>query len=59
MKFILRGCIETPEGERLVAGIGDYKCGGFEYGPWKVLEETYILVLQLPGTKALKVKGKK
>lgn len=59
MKFILRGRIETPEGEQLVPSIGDYKCGGFEYGPWKVLEETYILVLQLPGTKALKTKGKK
>jgi hypothetical protein len=57
-KFILRGRIETPGGEQLVPSIGDYRCGGFEYGPWKVLEETYILVLQLPGTKAMGAKTK-
>jgi anti-sigma factor ChrR (cupin superfamily) len=53
-KFILRGRIETPEGEQLIAGIGDYRCGGFEYGPWNILEDTYILVLQPKGTKAFK-----
>jgi hypothetical protein len=59
MKFVLRGRIETTDGEQLVPSIGDYKCGGHEYGPWNVIEETYILVLQLPGTKALKAKSKK
>lgn len=54
LKFLLRGRIETVDGEQLVPSIGDYRCGGIQYGPWWVLEETYILVLQKKGTKALK-----
>jgi anti-sigma factor ChrR (cupin superfamily) len=59
LKFVLRGRIETLQGEQIIAGIGDYRCGGFEYGPWKVLEETFILVLQPPGTVAVPGKVKK
>ena len=48
-KFILRGKVENEEGEILTAG-ADYKCGGWEYGPWWVREDTYILVLSSPNT---------
>lgn len=52
-KFILRGRMETEDEIQLTTGIGDYKCGGHEYGPWKVLDLTTILVLQPRGTIAV------
>lgn len=48
-KFILRGQIKNEEGEILTAGT-TYACGGWEYGPWVIVENTYILVLAKPNT---------
>jgi anti-sigma factor ChrR (cupin superfamily) len=48
LKVILQGRIDRPEGA-LTPGVL-HACGGSEYGPWVVAEDTYLLLLQAPGT---------
>jgi anti-sigma factor ChrR (cupin superfamily) len=49
LTVVLSGRTEGPDGKELVPGML-YKCGGIEYGPWAVLEDTRLLLLQKPGT---------
>src|SRR5207244_2886100 len=46
LKVILRGRIDRPEGA-LTPGVL-HACGGWEYGPWVVAEDTYALIFRAP-----------
>lgn len=37
-------------GETEYGPFGDYRCGGFEYGPWAI-EDTVMLIIQPLGTE--------
>ncbi len=53
LTVVLKGRCEGPDGKDLTAGIL-YKCGGVQYGPWLVYEDTYFLIIQKLGTKFIK-----
>ena len=50
MTIVLEGVCEAFNNSKLTPGIL-YKCGGVQYGPWKVYEDTYFIVVQGQGTK--------
>ncbi len=45
--LVLKGRVKI--GDQEFTELGDYRCGGFEYGPWAV-EDTIMLIIQPPGT---------
>lgn len=49
LTIVLKGKCEGPEGIILTPGFL-YKCGGAQYGPWLVYEDTYFLIIQKSGT---------
>ena len=53
MTIVLKGKCEGPQGTTLTPGLL-YKCGGVQYGPWLVYEDTYFLIVQNKGTKFVK-----
>lgn len=50
LTVVLKGRCDGPNGVELTPG-ALYKCGGSEYGPWKVTEDTYFLIVQKAGTE--------
>jgi hypothetical protein len=58
LHIVLEGEIEVEAGRQAggtatIKSLGDYKCGGFEYRG-TALRDTYVLLIQTPGTQFVK-----
>ena len=51
LHVILKGKIQTDKAQQILEAPGDYKCGGWEYGPWSVVEDALIVTIEIPSTK--------
>jgi hypothetical protein len=47
LHLILSGKIENTENGQMLAAGADYKCGGIQYGPWTVVEDLDMVVIEV------------